>query len=134
VESRAGNGGRRKDNDAADGETEKEIVAPRFAPIPKWVLPPFHSVGRCDGGRHEIAQEVRQLMAKSPVDLSLAMSDRRVAERAGPHSARPAGKTNRPFNTNLRGQTGCALPKRGPRLQAPNRAGRLFNMEGRTSD
>ena len=97
--------------------------------------PPFHPVGRdATAAGAKLREEVRQLMAKSPVNLSLAVSGETAVEQnaCGPafRAAGGGAKTSRPFNTNLRGQSGCALLEEevaGQGFERRIAAGRLFN-------
>ena len=116
---------------------EREIVAPRFTLNSQIgaALSPFHPVGRdVAAAGTKLRKEVRQLMAKSPVNLSLAVSgETAVEQNACSPAFRAAGggaKTSRPFNTNLRGQSGCALLEEevaGQGFEGRIAAGQLFN-------
>jgi hypothetical protein len=96
---------------------------------------PFHAVGRdATAAGAKLREQMRQLMAQGPVNFSLAVSTETAVEE-NPSSTvfRAAGggaKTSRPFNTNLRGQSGRALPEEevtGQGFELRIAAGRLFN-------
>ena len=116
---------------------EREIVAARFALNSQIGASssPFHSVGRnATAAGTKLREEVRQLMAKGPVNLSLAVSgETAVKQNACGPAFRAAGggaKTSRPFHTNLRGQSGCTLLEEEAPGQGFKRriaAGRFFN-------
>lgn len=116
---------------------KREIVAPRFTLNAQMGAgpSPFHSVGRnVAAAGAKLCEQVRQLMAKGPVNFSRAMSGETAVEQnaRGPvfRAAGGGAKTSRPFNTNLRGQSGCALLDEevaGQGLESRIAAGRLFN-------
>ena len=88
---------------------KREIVAPRFTLNTQMGAgpSPFRPVGRdATAASTKLRKEVRQLMAKSPVNLSLAVSGETAVEQnpCGPvfRAAGGGAKTSRPFNTNLR--------------------------------
>ena len=116
---------------------EGQIVTPRFAANPQIDTgpPPLDPMRRdAAAAGAKLREQVRQLMAESPVNLSFAVSTETAVEQ-NPSSTvfRAAGggaKTRRPFNTNLCGQSGCALPEEevaGQGLEHRIGAGRLFN-------
>ena len=116
---------------------KREIVAPRFAANPQIDTgpPPLDPMRRnAAAAGAKLREQVRQLMAESPVNLSFAVSTETAVEQ-NPSSTvfRAAGggaKTSRPFNTNLRGQSGCALLEKEAAGQGFERriaAGRLRN-------
>jgi hypothetical protein len=116
---------------------KREIVAPRFT-LNSQVgagQSPFHSVGcNATAAGTKLREQVRQLMAKSPVNFNVAMSGETAVEHNAHGSVfRAAGggaKTSRPFNTNLRGQSDCALLDEevaGQGFESRIAAGRLFN-------
>ena len=118
-------------------EREGQIVTTRFAPNPQIDAgpPPFHPMWRdppATGAK--LREQVRQLMAQGPVNLSLAVSSETAVEQNACGTVfRAAGggaKTSRPFNTNLRGQSGRALLEEevaGQGFERRIAAGRLFN-------
>jgi hypothetical protein len=82
----------------------------------------------------KLREQVRQLMPQGPVNLSLAVSaETAVEQNAGGTGFGATGgsaKTRRPFNANLRGQSGCAMLEEkvaGQRFERRIAAGRLFN-------
>ena len=116
---------------------EGQIVTARFAGNPQIGAgpPPFHPVGRdATAAGAKLREQMRQLMAEGPINLSLAVSAETAVEQNARGTAfRAAGggaKTSRPFNTNLRGQSGCALLEEevaGRGFERRIAAGRLFN-------
>jgi hypothetical protein len=95
---------------------ERQIVTAHFAPNPQIGAgsPPFDPVRRdAPATGAKLREQVRQLMAESPVNLSLAVSaETAVEQNAGGTGFRAAGggaKTGRPFNADLRGQSGRAM-------------------------
>ena len=89
---------------------ESEIVAPRFTLNSQIGAgpSPFHPVGRdTTAAGTKLRKEVRQLMAKSPVNLNFTVSGETAVEQnaCGPafRAAGGGAKASRPFNTNLRG-------------------------------
>ena len=73
-------------------------------------------------------------MAQGPVNFSIAMSGKTAVEQDARRPVfRAAGsgaKTSRPFNTNSRGQSGCALVDEevaGQGFESRIAAGGLFN-------
>jgi len=116
---------------------EGQIVAARFTANPQIGAgpPPFHPMGRdATAAGTKLCKEVRQLMAKSSVNLSLAVSgETAVEQNAGGPGFRAAGggaKTSRPFNANLRGQSSGAMLEEkvpGQRFEQRIAAGRFFN-------
>ena len=116
---------------------KRKIVAPRFTLNSQMSAgpSPFPSVGcNATAAGTKLREQVRQLMAKSPVNLSLAVASETAVEQ-NPLSTvfcAPGGgaKTSRPFNTNVRGQSGCALLDEevaGQDFESRIAAGRLFN-------
>jgi hypothetical protein len=92
---------------------ERQIVTARFAANPQIDAgsPPFDPVRRnAPATGAKLREQVRQLMAEGPVNLRLAVSaETAVEQNAGCTGFRAAGggaKTSRPFNANLRGQSG----------------------------
>jgi hypothetical protein len=115
---------------------EGQIVTARFAANPQIDAgpPPFHPMGRnATAAGAKLREQVRQLMAEGSVNLSLAVSTKTAVEE-NPSSTvlRAAGggaKTRRPFNPNLRGQSGRALLEEevaGRGFERRIAAGRLF--------
>jgi len=116
---------------------EWQIVTTRFAANPQidtgpTPLDPMRRDAAAAGAK--LREQVRQLMAEGPVNLGLAVSpETAVEQNAGGTGFGAAGggaKTSRPFNANLRGQSGCALLKEevtGQGFERRIAAGRLFN-------
>ena len=116
---------------------EGQTVTARLAANPQIDAgpPPFDSV-RCDAPATgaKLREQVGQLVAEGPVNLSLAMSaEAAVEQNAGGPGFRAAGggaKTSRPFNANLCRQSGRAQLEEkvtGRRFEDRIAAGRLFN-------
>jgi len=116
---------------------EGQIVTTRFATNPHVdtgppPLPPMWRDATAAGAK--MREQVRQLMAESPVNLSLAVSgETAVEQNAGGTGFGAAGggaKTSRPFNANLRGQSSGAMLEEkvpGQRFEQRIAAGRFFN-------
>jgi hypothetical protein len=82
----------------------------------------------------KLREQVRQLMAEGPVNLSLAVSaETAIEQNAGGTGFGPAGgraQTSRPFNTNLRSQSDRAMLEEkvaGQGFERRIAAGRLFD-------
>jgi hypothetical protein len=116
---------------------EGQIVTARFAANPQIDTgpPPLHSMRRdATAAGAKLREQVRQLMAEGPVNLSLAVSaETAVEQNAGGTGFRAAGggaKTGRPFNADLRGQSGRAVLEEkvaGRSFEDRIAARRLFN-------
>jgi hypothetical protein len=116
---------------------EGQIVTARFAANSQIGAgpPPLHPMGRdATAAGAKLREQVRQLMAQGPVNLSLAVSAESAVEQnasgTGLGAAGGGAKTSRPFNTNLRGQSGRAMLEEkvaGQGFERRIAAGRLFN-------
>ena len=97
--------------------------------------PPLHPMRRdATATCAKLREQMRQLMAQGPVNLSLAVSTETAVEENSSNAVfRASGggaKSSRPFNANLRAQSGCALLEEevvGQGFERRIAAGRLFN-------
>ena len=116
---------------------EGQIVTARFAANPQIGAgpPPLRPMRRdATAAGAKLREQVRQLMAKGPVNLGLAVSSETAVEQnasgTGFGAAGGGAKTSRPFNANPRGQSGRAMPEEkvaGRSFEDRIAAGRLFN-------
>jgi hypothetical protein len=116
---------------------ERQIVTTRFVANSQIDTgpPPLHPMRRdAAAAGAKLREQVRQLMAEGPVNLSLAVSaETAVEQNAGGTGFGAAGggaKTSRPFNANLRGQSDRAMLEEkvaGQGFERRIAAGRLFN-------
>jgi hypothetical protein len=116
---------------------ERQIVTARFAANPQIDAgsPPFDPVRRdAPATGAKLREQVRQLVAEGPVNLTLTVSaETAVEQNAGDTGFRAAGggaKTGRPFHADLRGQSGRAMLEEkvaGRSFEDRIAAGRLFN-------
>jgi hypothetical protein len=118
-------------------QRERQIVAARFAVNPQIGAgpPPFHPVwGDPPTTGAKLREQMCQFMAKGPVNFRFTVGAETPVEQNASglafHAAGGGAEASRPFNPNLRGQSGCTLLQKevaGRGFERSIAAGRLFN-------